>query len=177
MANRVERYRQYAESARRRAAEARAKADGTFDRIPLGQPIITGRGSRTTADINRRERAWTNFGKSIEETQRARYWEQRADNRERYEERLEGAVKIGTQFEDVQVGDEVTACFTNSYRYYRFRGRIVRRTVNDWKVQTLDDGQPYPGEKAGRIFTIPAYPSRKFSAQNRVYKAEEGNRP
>jgi hypothetical protein len=168
---RVNRYRQYAENARKRAQEASDKAHATLDQIPMGQPIITGRGSRTTADINRRERAWANIGKAAGEQERAQYWDRRADRRAHYDKRLDEAQVIGEKFEGVQVGDEVTACFTNCGHFYRFRGLIVRRTVNDWKVKTLDDSAPY-GEAPGRVFTIAAYPSRKFSANNRVYKLE-----
>ena len=174
MSARVERYRQYAVNARKRATEASAKAHGTLDAIPTGQPIITGRGSRTTADINRRERAWANVGKSVEEAQRATCWEHRADKREHYEQRLEDAADTGAHFEGVKVGDEVTACFTNSGHYHRFHGLIVKRTLNYWQVKTLGDDAPY-GEAPGRVFNIAAYPSRTFSANNRVYKLEVEN--
>lgn len=172
--NRIDRYRSYAENARRRAAEANAKALHTADMIPMGQPIITGRGSRTTADINRRERMSANFRKAAEEAAKAADWDRRADKREHYEKRLEDAAEIGRNFEGVDVGDIVTACFTNSGRYWRFKGQIVRRTVNNWKVRTLDETAPY-GEAPGRVFTIAAYPSKKFSANNRVYKLEESD--
>ena len=169
--DRAARYRQYAESARKRARDASERAHGTLDNIPFGQPIITGRGSRTTVDINRRERAHNNILKAASEADRATYWEQRADKRERYDARLDDAAKMGEQIEGVQIGDIVTACFTNCGHQYRFTGRIVRRTVNDWKVQTLDETAPY-GEAPGRIFSIAAFPSRTFSANNRVYKQE-----
>lgn len=169
--NRADRYRQYAENARKRAEEASHKAHSTFDQIPAGQPIITGRGSRTTADINRRERAWANIGKAVSEAERATYWERRAEKREHYEKRLEDAAEIGSHFEGVNVGDLVTAHFTNNGHYHRFKGQIVRRTVNDWKVLCLES---FRGEDSdiGHVFTIAAYPSKKFSANNRVYKME-----
>lgn len=167
---RVERYRQYAENARKRAQEASQKAHGTLDNIPAGQPIITDRGSRTTADINRRERAWANIGKAAQEAERAQYWEQRADNRQRYERRLDEAAKIGDTLEGFQIGDMVRASFTNSNRVWRFTGRIIRRTINDWKVQTTGDDAPY-GEAPGRVFSIATIQNRKYSANNRILYA------
>lgn len=53
-----------------------------IDAIPMGQPIITGRGSRTTADINYRERAWNKMGKSVEESEKADYYAGRAASAE-----------------------------------------------------------------------------------------------
>jgi hypothetical protein len=173
---RVERYRQHAENARKRAQELSAKGHGALDQIPAGQPIITGRGSRTTADINRRERAHNQLVKAVEETERADYWEHRADKRARYDQRLDQAVETGAKAEGVIVGDTVTAHFTNSGHYHQFRGVVVGRTVNDWKVRCQENfrtdskGELY-GE-VGRVFKIAAFPSRTFSANNRVYKLE-----
>ncbi len=73
-----ERDERIAERHERSAAAATAEADrrlgaahATLDHIPLGQPIITGRGSRTTADINRRNRAHANMGRGFEAMQHA----------------------------------------------------------------------------------------------------------
>lgn len=172
---RSERYRQYAEAARRRAGEAFAKANATYDEIPMGQPIITGRGSRTTADINRRERASRNMQRGIEESRKAEAWDYSAKRRRHYEDRLEAA-QTSTNIEGVEVGAEVIASFTNSGNLYRFRGRIVRRTVNTWKVATLTRA-PY-GETPGRVFTIPAVGyDKRASDNNRVYALTDPNAP
>ena len=174
---RAERYRQYAESARKRAAEASAKAHATLDQIEPGQPIITARGSRTTADINRRERAWANISKAAAEADKAQAWERRADRREQYDARVVRA-QAEPSIEGVAIGDAVWGCFTNSYRNHRFPGVIVGRTVNSWKVRCLENFREWdgkPSEEVGRVFAIPALGKPTSSANNRVYKREVSN--
>lgn len=82
--------------------------------------------------------------KSIEEDERARYWEARANRVEYREDQL--------------------SC--------NFVGVIVGRTKNDWKVKSLTSPYADQGEQAGRVFYIPTASSRKFSANNRILKVE-----
>lgn len=63
---RAERLAHRAAAARSEGERRLASAKATADAIPLGQPIITGRGSRTTADINRRRRMRENTTKGFD---------------------------------------------------------------------------------------------------------------
>jgi hypothetical protein len=64
------------------------------------------------------------------------------------------------------VGDIVTARFTNSGRIREFRGLIVGKTKNYWKVQAITS--PYAGEAPGRVFHVYTPEARQYSANNRI---------
>ena len=151
--------KQYAENARQRAADYGAKAHRTFDMIPPGQPIMG------HTDTNRRERAWANIGKAAAESRLADALELSAQRAESYERRLEAAQT--ENLEPWTIGDTVIASFTNSYRVHRFRGLIVGRVVNSWKVKTLGPETPYD-EAPGRVFAIPALARTGYGPNNRI---------
>jgi hypothetical protein len=71
-----------------------------------------------------------------------------------------------TNTDSYQVGQEVIARFTNSYRIVEFRGRIVGQTKNYWKVASLEAG--IQGSPAGRVFHISTTLDRKYSANNSI---------
>ena len=81
---RIERYREHAENARRRSGEAYARSDAAVGHIPLGQPILVGHHSEGK-HRNAIKRAHRAMDKSCEEQRKAEYWERRAkaaeDNR------------------------------------------------------------------------------------------------
>lgn len=86
--------------------EARKKAS----RIPLGQPIITGRGAQTRADINNRERIDNKFRKGIEEGKEAEVRERKAGNLNRTAKQIRANVnpdKRQPKSADLSVGDVV----------------------------------------------------------------------
>ena len=62
------------------------------------------------------------------------------------------------------IGQTVTARFTNCGYAYQFRGEIVGKTKNYWKVKALTS--PFQTELPGRIFRIETIRSRKYSANN-----------
>ena len=68
--------------------------------------------------------------------------------------------------ENFNIGDEVEASFTNTGRILRFKGRIIGRTKNYWKVESLVS--VWPGEDAGRMFHIATMESRIWSVNNRI---------
>jgi hypothetical protein len=68
--------------------------------------------------------------------------------------------------EPYQDGDIVIARFTNSGRIKAFRGRVVGRTKNYWKVESLES--VWPGEAPGRVFHIATAAARQYSANNRI---------
>lgn len=81
-AARIDRLNAASEKAQERSTQLSNESSRMISAIPMGQPIITGRGSRTTADINYRERAWNKMGKSVEESEKASYYADRAASAE-----------------------------------------------------------------------------------------------
>jgi hypothetical protein len=62
------------------------------------------------------------------------------------------------------VGQIVLARFTNSGGVHEFKGEIVGRTKNYWKVKAITS--PYQNEQPGRVFHIATLRSRIYSANN-----------
>lgn len=74
---RIERYRERDEKAGQRSTEEFKTFDRMMDAIPLGQPILVGHHSEQR-DRNYRDRAGRNIEKSIAESEKAAYYEQKA---------------------------------------------------------------------------------------------------
>lgn len=76
-AAKVERYQGYADNARSRSDAAYQTTRDIVDMIPLGQPILVGHHSesRHRRDIGRME---SNMRRSVDESRKADYWENRA---------------------------------------------------------------------------------------------------
>ena len=75
---RIDHMKDRAEKATARSSEYGAEFDRMMEAIPFGQPIITGRGSRTTADINYRARAGRKLDHAVAEQDKAAYYTDRA---------------------------------------------------------------------------------------------------
>lgn len=157
------RNRQRAERASAAAAEASAKARAILDRIPVGQPILVGHHSerRHRRDLDRANRLMRQAADAQAAAATATH---RAEHAERYASRLTEATETGRAVEPVDVGDTVTARFTNAGRQRSFTGIVRGRTVNYWKVEALTS--PYPGEQPGRVFHIPCAGQRGHSPNN-----------
>jgi hypothetical protein len=80
--NRIEHLQSAAAKAAERSHQLSKASSDMMSAIPMGQPIITGRGSRTTADINYRERAWNKMGKSVGESAKSDYYADKAASAE-----------------------------------------------------------------------------------------------
>lgn len=172
MSNKVERYRQYAENARKRSTDLYHASHDAVSGIPFGQPILVGHHSesRHRAALKRQD---TRMRKSIEEDDRAKYWERRAGRVEHRERALEHAKDLSDTVEGhFEEGEEVIARFTNCNRIHEFRGEIVGRTKNDWKVKAIQSPYAEQGEAPGRVFYIPTASSRKYSTNNCIRKLE-----
>lgn len=163
----VEQMREYAASAEARATTAYEAAHRAVEGIPMGQPILLGHHSQAAHEkaLQRRD---ANMGKMIAAQDRVDYWTRKANFAEKYETEVDRL--LAQNPEGLSIGDECIARFTNSYCVLEFLGVIVGRTTQDWKVRATTS--PWPGEEPGRIFKIPAAGSRKWSANNRVRKAE-----
>lgn len=175
MSGKVDRYRQYAASARQRSNKAYRASRTAVENIPFGQPILIGHHSESR---HRRalERQDKQIVKSIEESERAAYWEGRAERVEYRERALDQAKNLSDVVEGhFEEGEEVIARFTNCNRFYEFRGVITGRTKNDWKVKALVSPYADQGEQPGRVFYIPTISSRKYSRNNRIVKIQAGN--
>lgn len=171
MSNKTDRYREYAENAKRRSSELYNASHDAVRGIPFGQPILVGHHSEQR---HRRalEQSSRRTQKSIEEDERAQYWQRRAEHVEHRERQLDHAKDFSDAVEGhFDEGEEVIARFTNCNRFLQFRGVIVGRTKNDWKVRALES--PYENEQPGRVFYIPTASSRKFSKNNRIAKVDE----
>ena len=170
MNSKVDRYREYAANARRRSSEAYEASHAAVENIPFGQPILVGHHSE-----NRHRRALklqdSRMQKSIEEDQKAAYWNSRADRVECREKALDHARELSDAVEGhSEEGEEVIARFTNCNRFHEFRGVIVGRTKNDWKVKAMESPYADQGEQPGRVFYIPTVSSRKHSRNNCIVK-------
>lgn len=173
MSAKVDRYRQYAENARRKSREAYQASHAAIDALPFGQPILAGHHSEQR-HRNALKRQDAKMRKSIEEDERAAYWERRAGYVEHRERALEHARDFSNAVEGhFEKGEEVIARFTNCNRFLSFRGVIVGRTKNDWKVRSLESPYADQGEQPGRVFHIPTASSRKYSRNNRIEKVEQ----
>lgn len=71
---RKERYEELSEKAQQRSDEISQSATRKFEAIPFGQPI------HGASDRNYREKAWAQFGRSVEEGKKADYYAQKAES-------------------------------------------------------------------------------------------------
>ena len=71
---------------------------------------------------------------------------------------------MNPELDTYEVGQHVVARFTNSGQAHQFLGRILGRTKNYWKVESITS--PYDGEKPGRVFHIATLESRTYSVNN-----------
>lgn len=76
---RIDRMNEAAQKATDRSNQYGKEFDRMMERIPMGQPIITGRGARTQADINYRERAGRKIERAVEESDKASYYAERIE--------------------------------------------------------------------------------------------------
>lgn len=75
---RAERYRQYADNAERRAIAAFNASSSAVDGIPAGQPILVGHHSER-AHRRALDRAHSAMGRSVQESEKAVYYRQKAE--------------------------------------------------------------------------------------------------
>lgn len=88
-------------------------------------------------------------------------------------ETIAGEVRKATNpnLDNFAVGQEVIARFTNSGRINEFKGRIVGRTKNYWKVEAIESPYADQGEQPGRVYHIATLESRIYSANNCIREA------
>lgn len=118
MADRRDRLERRAAVMADRAEASRRKADDVFDHIPPGQPMLVDHHSYP-ADRRRRERAWTNLGRSVEQAQQADRLSRQAES---------AAHHMGARYSPETVGN-----------------RIQKLEAEQRRVQRELDGTPYVG--------------------------------
>ncbi|WP_410660939.1 DUF3560 domain-containing protein [Amycolatopsis sp. lyj-112] len=101
MDGRADRLTERAGKQQAKADATRAKADAVFDNIPMGQPMLVDHYSYR-ADRNRRERAWNNLGKSIEQGAHADELTCRAETASHHMGARNNTVTIGNRIEKLE---------------------------------------------------------------------------
>lgn len=101
MNDRVHRLIERAGRQKTKADATRAKADAVFDSIPMGQPMLVDHHSYK-ADRNRRERAWNNLGKSIEQGAHADELARRAETASHHMGARNNPVTVGNRIEQLE---------------------------------------------------------------------------
>ncbi|WP_447002415.1 DUF3560 domain-containing protein [Saccharothrix isguenensis] len=101
MTNRAHRLDARSEKWTRTAEVTRAKADHVFDNIPPGQPMLVDHHGYA-ADRNRRERAWDNLGKSIEQADFAATLARQADSARHHMGARYSRETVGNRIQDLE---------------------------------------------------------------------------
>ncbi|ASR39991.1 hypothetical protein BAY61_32440 (plasmid) [Prauserella marina] len=139
MDDRVDRLTERAGKQQAKADASRAKAAAVFDSIPFGQPLLVDHYSYK-ADRNRRDRAWNNFHKSMDEAAYAAQLEGRAEIASHH---------MGARHNPVTVANRIEKQEADRRRFQReLNGEPA------WITETDEHGQPrhrrgirYPGEE------------------------------
>lgn len=147
---RIEHLQSTSERAAERSHQLNAESSRMMDAIPMGQPIITGRGSRTTADINYRERAWNKLGKSVEESGKADYYADKAAAAENNK---------AISSDDPQAIEKLKA-------------KVARLEAERDKVKALNKAARKNGTEVAPWYTLPYLGRDIKAAQERIKKLE-----
>jgi hypothetical protein len=105
-----------------KADATRTKADAVFDNIPMGQPMLVGHHSYA-ADRKRRERAWDNLGKSIQQGEVADDLSRQAETAGHH---------MGARYNPETVGNRIATLETERRRVQRWLdGKDAIETYTD----------------------------------------------
>ena len=74
-----------------------------------------------------------------------------------------------------QIGHVVLARFTNCCYIREFKGEIVGKTKNYWKVRAIQS--PYANDVPDRVFQIATIRARNYSLNNRIVELADHNSP
>lgn len=170
---RIDRYEEAASNARAKSAKLMQESHNLVDGIPFGQPIIMGRGSQTTADINRRERSWNKIGASIEEDRKADYYESKAEAAENSTaissddpnsiEKLQAKI-------DALRKEQALAKTLNAY--YRKNGTVKGFAYGDY-IMTDERAEKLDESLKSSLYHIPYPPYALTSINQRIKVAAE----
>ncbi|MGK4593967.1 DUF3560 domain-containing protein [Amycolatopsis sp. w19] len=171
MNDRVHRLIERAGRQKTKADATRAKADAVFDSIPMGQPMLVDHHSYK-ADRNRRERAWNNLGKSIEQGAHAVELARRAETASHHMGARNNPVTVGNRIEELEAG----------------RRRRQREVDGEpgWLTETDEHGQPHhdgasviPPKNARTTYgaRLPPSPSRSITGRTSTTSSRPKARP
>lgn len=125
-----------------KAAATRERADQVFDNIPPGQPMLVDHHSYA-ADRNRRERAWTNLGKSIKQAGFAAELARSAETARHH---------MGARYSTETVG--------NRLQHLEARQRDLQRQFGDAQLQQQLHVTEDPGREAD-VATAPHHDAHR----------------
>lgn len=132
---RIERYKKRAERAKQRSNEYFEVAHKMAEIIPFGQPVLVGHHSERR-DRNFRGRIHNKFTKSYEESNKAKYWEERAkaaeSNKAISSDDPEAIIKLKTKIEKAEKLQEI---MKSANRIIRKKGLTQEEKVE--KIITL----------------------------------------
>jgi prefoldin subunit 5 len=145
-----------------KAATSRAKADAVFDRIPFGQPVMPGHHSYK-ADVNRRERARDNLGRSWKESDHANELARRSDVAARHMDARHNPVTVGNRIEKLHADRRAVQRLLD--------GEGALETVTDEHGNTYERStvRPPVGEHADRLNREAADLDEQIAYWQRVY--------
>ncbi len=150
---RAERYRQYAENAEKRASSAFEASNKATEGIPFGQPILVGHHSES-AHRRAVERANSAMDRSVQESEKAAYYRQKAEAVENNDniyigdddaiERLEAKIKeLTTLQEQMKTVNKIVR--NKKMPILRKKSSLLEMGIKESRVDTLlASGTPFP---------------------------------
>lgn len=162
MDHREQRLTQRAETMAARAGATRQKAHNVFDNIPPGQPLLVDHHSYA-ADRRRRERAWNNLGKALEQAGYAERLAQRANTAAKHTGARNNPTTVANRIERMQAEqhrlqrelDGKPRQQRSDYRqgeiatlaeHIEYWQRIYVQLQTDGKASTLGPDSVHPGD-------------------------------
>lgn len=132
--NRIDRYTGYGENAKARAEERSQAAKKISSMIPFGQPILIGHHSekRHRSDL---DRIHSNIGKSIEESEKAEYFENRVAGIEHALDRQQSRTYIGNRLRKAEAALRRLDRSKSYYSDYEIRRKIAQEKVDHWQSE------------------------------------------
>ena len=167
-AARIDRLHAAADKAEERSTQYSKESDRMMEAIPFGQPIITGRGARTRADINYRERAGRKMDHAVEESSKAAYYADRAKTAESdsiiSSDDPEAVVKLRKKVESLE---SAKAEMKRINAFYRKHGTCKGcEELDDDHAAELDESM-----KHAYSWETAPYPSYELTSVNQRIKA------
>ncbi len=119
--SKLERAERFAENAKARAGAHRGASNALVENIPMGQPILVGHHSEK-AHRGTLERSRNHMFKSVEDSEKAARWENRADaiasDRSIHYDDPEAATKINARVKQLEAKQETMKAINKAYRAF-----------------------------------------------------------
>ncbi|MDE7329687.1 MAG: DUF3560 domain-containing protein [Clostridia bacterium] len=169
---RIDRLNGAAEKARADSTRLMQESHDLVDGIPFGQPILMGRGSRTTADINRREKSWNKIGAAVEADKKADYYENRAEAAENNtaisSDDPNSIEKLQAKIDELKKEQTIAKALNAHYR----KNKTCKGFVCGDYVMTDERAEKLDKSLENSLYHIP-YPPYSLTSINQRIKAAE----